>query len=86
MEGSSIVDEPEESAEPLCAGIEGASRGASSRKGDFRPRSVFVHTRVNKKRRAGNISGFERLDTDSRPPPPWTSVLQFYLFLRDVWP
>ena len=86
VEGSSIVDEPEESAEPLCAGIEGASRGASSRKGDFRPRSVFVHTRVNKKRRTGNISGFERLDTDSRPPPPWTSVLQFYLFLHDVWP
>ena len=32
---------------------------------------------------AGSRGGF----TSSRPPPPpWTSVIQFYLFLYDVWP
>ena len=36
---------------------------------------------------------FRRLDvgwragfTSSGPPPPWTSVFQFSLFLYDVWP
>ena len=36
--------------------------------------------------------GFGRLDVGSRagfnisrPPPPWTSVFQFFLFLHDVW-
>ena len=42
-----------------------------------------------------DAQGFERLDagsragfttTSSRPPPPWTSVFQFSLFLYDVWP
>ena len=47
-------------------------------------------------RRAGKFKdaqGFGRLDasscagfTSSRPPPPWTSVFQFSLFLYDVWP
>ena len=37
--------------------------------------------------------GFGRLEagsraglTSSRPPPPWTSVFQFSLFLYDAWP
>ena len=39
-----------------------------------------------------DAQGFGRLDagsragfTSSRPPPPWTSVFQFSLFLYDVW-
>ena len=54
----------------------------------------------HKERRTGkirgafkNAQGFERLDagsragfTSSRPPPPWTSIFQFSLFLYDVWP
>ena len=31
---------------------------------------------------AGSSAGF----TSSRPPPPWTSVFQFFLFLYYVWP
>ena len=41
----------------------------------------------------GYVQGFGRLDagsragfTRSRPPPPWTSVFQFSLFLYDIWP
>ena len=40
-----------------------------------------------------NARGFGRLDAGSRasftssgPPPPWTSVFQFFLFLYNVWP
>ena len=40
-----------------------------------------------------DAQGFGRLDagsragfTSSRPPPPWTLVFQFSLFLYDVWP
>ena len=40
-----------------------------------------------------DTQGFGRLDADSRagstssrPPPPWASVIQFSLFLYDVWP
>ena len=55
----------------------------------------------HKERRTGEIRGpfsgmhrgFGRLDacsragsTSSRPPPPWTSVFQFYFFLYNVWP
>ena len=55
----------------------------------------------HKERRTGKIrggffkdaQGFGRLDagsragfTSSRPPPPWTSVFQFFLFLYNVWP
>ena len=39
-----------------------------------------------------DAQGFGRLDagsrarfTSSRPPPPWTSVFKFSLFLYDVW-
>ena len=39
-----------------------------------------------------DVQGFGRLDagssagfTSQRPPPPWTSVFQFSLFLYDVW-
>ena len=31
---------------------------------------------------AGSRSGF----TSPRPPPQWTSVFQFSIFLYDVWP
>ena len=31
---------------------------------------------------AGSRAGF----TSSRPPPPWTSVFQFIIFLYNVWP
>ena len=55
----------------------------------------------HKERRTGKIrgaffkdaQGFGRLDagsragfTSSRPPPPWTSVFHFSLFLYNVWP
>ena len=56
----------------------------------------------HKERRTGEIRGafsgihrgFGQLDAGSRagstssrpPPPPWTSVFQFSLFLRNVWP
>ena len=40
-----------------------------------------------------DAQGFGRLDdgsragfTSPRPPPPWTSVFQFSLFLYDAWP
>ena len=40
-----------------------------------------------------DAQGFERLDAgsragfiSSRPPPPWTSIFQFCLFLYGVWP
>ena len=40
-----------------------------------------------------DAEGFGRLDADSRacftssrPPLPWTSVIQFSLFSYDVWP
>ena len=40
-----------------------------------------------------NAQGFGRLDagsragfTSSRPPPPWTSGFQLFLFLYNVWP
>ena len=40
-----------------------------------------------------NAQGFGRVDTGSRasftsprPPPPWTSVFQFSLFMYYVWP
>ena len=40
-----------------------------------------------------DAQGFRRLDagsragfTSSRPPPPWTSVFHFSLYLYDVWP
>ena len=60
----------------------------------------FTSYEGHKERRTGkirgackNAQGFGRLDagsragfTSSRPPPPWTSVFQFSLFLYDVWP
>ena len=55
----------------------------------------------HKERRTGKIygafvkdaQGFGRLDagsragfSSSRPPPPWTSVFYFFLFLYKEWP
>ena len=50
----------------------------------------------HKERRTGKIRGaFSRMHrtldgsragfTSSRPPPPWTSVFHFFLFLYNVW-
>ena len=88
-------------AEPLCARIKGANREVSEREGDVCPRSFFFlrgpqgaangqdSWEFFKDARsfgwldAGSRAGF----TSSRPPPPWTSVFQFFLLcLYDVWP
>ena len=86
-------------AEPLCARIKGANREVSE--GNLMSDHChFSSYESHKERRTGKIrgvfkdaQGFGRLDADSRasfaslrPPPPWTSVFQFYLFLYDVWP
>ena len=55
-------------------GLQGAANGQHSR-GFFRDAQGFG--RLD----AGSHAGF----TSSRPPPPWTSVFQFSLFLYDVW-
>ena len=61
----------------------------------------FLLTRAIKERRTGkdlgafvkDSQGFGRLDagsrpgfTSSRPPPRWTSIVQIFFFLHDVWP
>ena len=76
------------SAEPLCTRIKGANRelfsfyvgqqGAANGQdswGFFRDSQGFG--RLD----AGSCAGF----TSSGPPPPWTSVFQFSLFLYNVW-
>ena len=88
-------------AELLCARIESANREVSEGKADLLPRSFFFlrrgpHGAANGQDSWGffkDAQGFGRLDagsrpgfTSSRPPPPWTSVFQFSLFLYDVWP
>ena len=87
-------------AEPLCARIESANREVSEEKADPCPRSFFFlrgpHGAAHGQDSWGffnDAQGFGRLDagsragfTSSRPPPPWTSVFQFSLFLYDVWP
>ena len=88
-------------AETLCARIESANREGSEGKADLWPRSFFF-LREPHGAASGQDSwdffkdaqGFGRLDAGSRagfassrpPPPPWTSVFQFSLFLYDVWP
>ena len=88
-------------AEPLCARIKRVNREVSEGKNaDVRPRS-FISLRGPQGAANGQDSwgffkdaqGFGRLDvgsragfTSSRPPPPRTSVFQFYLILYDVWP
>ena len=88
-------------AEPLCARTESANREVSEgKKADLCPRSFFFlrgpHGAANGQDSWGffkDAQGFGRQDagsragfTSSRPPPPWTSVFQFSLFLCDVWP
>ena len=87
-------------AEPLCARIESANREVSEGKAVLRPRSFFFLRgplgAANGQDSWGffkDAQGFGRLDagprasfTSSRPPPPWTSVFHFSLFLYDVWP
>ena len=82
-------------AEPLCARITGLNREVSEGKADLWPRSFFFlrgpQGAANGQDSWGffkNAQGFGRLDagsragfTSSRPPPPWTSVFQFSLFL-----
>ena len=54
---------------------QGAANGKNPR-GSFRDAQTFGGLD------AGLRAGFAR----SRPPPPWTSVFQFFLFLYDAWP
>ena len=82
-------------AEPLCARITGLNREVSEGKADLWPRSFFFlrgpQGAANGQDSWGfskNAQGFGRLDagsragfTSSRPPPPWTSVFRFSLFL-----
>ena len=86
-------------AEPLCARIESANREVFEGKADIWPRSFFFlrgpHGAANGQDSwcfFKGAQGFGRLDAgscagfiSSRPPPPWTSVFQFSLFLYDVW-
>ena len=100
-EGSSIVDEPREGWTPVrenqrrenlefsegkadvwlqsfffLRGPQGAANGQDSR-------VFFKDAQGFRWPDAGSRAGF----TSSRPPPPpWTSVFQFSLFLYDVWP
>ena len=93
VDGSSI-------SEPLFARTESANREVSEGKADLWPRSFFFlrgpHGAANGQDSWGffkDAQGFGRLDASShagfassRPPPPWTSVIQFSLFLYDAWP
>ena len=86
-------------AEPLCARIKGVNREVSEGKADVWPRSFFFRRGSQGAANGQNswglfkdAQGFGRLDTSSRagftssrPPPPWTSVFQFSLFLYDAW-
>ena len=56
-------------------GLQGAANGQHSW-GFFRDGQGFGRLDV------GSRAGF----TSSRPPPQWTLVFQFSLFLYDVWP
>ena len=86
--------------EPLYARIKGVNRGVSEGKAVSPTKVCFVPTRANKERRTGKILGvffrdaqdFGRLEAGpragfnvSKPPPQWTLVLKFSLFLHDVW-
>ena len=82
-------------AEPLCARITGLNREVSEVKADVGTRSFFFlrgsQGAANGQDSWGffrDVQGFGRLDagsragfTSSRPPPPWTSVFEFSLFL-----
>ena len=87
-------------AEPLYARITGLNREVSEGKAEVRPRSFFflrgLQGAANGQGSRGffkDAQGFGRLDagsragfTSSRPPPPWTSVFHFILFLYNAWP
>ena len=88
------------SAGPQCARTKGVNREVFEGKADLWPR-LFSSCEgrqgaANGKGSSGflrDAQGFGWLDTDSRagftssrPPPPWTSIFQFPLFLYDVWP
>ena len=66
-----------------------------SNHGHFSPYEGHKERRTGKIRGAfsKDAQGFGRLDagsragfTSSRPPPPWTSIFQFFSFLYNVWP
>ena len=97
-EGSSIVDEPGEGWTP-CARESKARTGRFLREKLISDRGHFSSYEGHMERRTGKIRGafsrthraLWRLDAgsragfnSSRPPPPWTSVFQFSLFLYDV--
>ena len=82
----------------MCARINGVNREVSDAKDCVCPRSFFFLRRPQLAANGQDSWGFSkdaqrfgRLDagsragfTSSRPPPPWTSVFQFSLFLYDV--
>ena len=86
--------------EPLCARIKGVNREVSEGKAGVWPRSFFFlrgpQGAANRQDSCGffkDAQGFGWLDagsragfTSSRPPPPWTSLFQFSIFLYGVWP
>ena len=89
------------SAQPLCARVKDADGGVSDKNNLSLATVCFFPTRVNKERWTSKIlraffwdvQGFGRLKSGSRagftgsgPPSLWSSVLQFSLFLHDVWP
>ena len=99
-EGSSIVDEPGEGWTPVRENRKQREPGGFWGKSWSLTAVVFLPTRATwsgeRARFVGffkDAQGFGRLDagscagfTSSRPPPPWTSVFQFSLFLYDVGP
>ena len=62
-------------------GIFSSNEGHKERRtGKIRGAFSRMHRALNVRLDVGSRTGF----TSSRPPPPWTSVFQFSLFLYDV--
>ena len=62
----------------LFHSYEGQQEAANGQDSCFFFRDAQSFGRLDAGSRAGS--------TSSKPPPPWTSVFQFSLFLYDVWP
>ena len=89
------------SAEPLCSRINGTNREIFGRENLISDHGLFYSYEDQQEAANGKIrgeffrdaQGFGRVDagsragfTSSRLPPPWTSVFQFSIFLRGMWP